>query len=197
MKKINLRISELKHKKKITQQELADVVGVLFQTISKWENGSVMPDITYLPMLAEYFEVSVDQLIGIVPLSEETYSASKTGTKEFWEQKLEYLLRTRNNMWNSDYMEFLITKVWKIDKPVKVLDCGCGFGFLIIISILSFRSVSYWMNRWKRLPQEICFMTKTESTYVLKKRYWMKPDCFGKAVKLFTRARYMSVIFLP
>lgn len=75
MKKINLRISELRHKKKITQQELADVVGVSFQTISKWENGSVMPDITYLPMLAEYFEVSVDQLIGIVPLSEETYSA--------------------------------------------------------------------------------------------------------------------------
>lgn len=130
MKKINLRISELRHKKKITQQELADVVGVSFQTISKWENGSVMPDITYLPMLAEYFEVSVDQLIGIVPLSEETYSASKTGSKEFWEQKLEYLLRTRNNMWNSDYMEFLITKVWKIDKPVKVLDCGCGCGFL-------------------------------------------------------------------
>ncbi len=38
MKKINLRISELRHKKrKITQQELADVVGVSFQTISKWE----------------------------------------------------------------------------------------------------------------------------------------------------------------
>lgn len=78
MKKINLRISELRHKKKITQHELADVVGVSFQTISKWENGSVMPDITYLPMLAEYFEVSVDQLIGIVPLSEETYSARAT-----------------------------------------------------------------------------------------------------------------------
>ena len=85
MKKINLRISELRHKKKITQQELSDVVGVSFQTISKWENGSVMPDITFLPMLAENFEVSVDQLIVIVPLSEETYSASKTGTKEFWE----------------------------------------------------------------------------------------------------------------
>ena len=33
MKKINLRISELRHKKKITQQELADVVGVSFQTM--------------------------------------------------------------------------------------------------------------------------------------------------------------------
>ena len=130
MKKINLRIAELRHKKKITQQELADIVGVSFQTISKWENGGAMPDITYLPVLAEYFEVSVDQLIGMVPLGEETYIASKTGTREFWEKKLEYLLRTRNNMWNTDYMEFLITKVWKIDKPVSVLDCGCGFGFL-------------------------------------------------------------------
>lgn len=130
MKKVNLRIAELRHKKKITQQELADIVGVSFQTISKWENGGAMPDITYLPVLAEYFEVSVDQLMGIVPLNEEAYIASRTGTREFWEAKLEYLLRTRKSMWNDDYMEFLIKKVWKIDRPVKVLDCGCGFGFL-------------------------------------------------------------------
>ena len=89
-----------------------------------------MPDITYLPILAEYFDVSVDQLIGIVPLNEEEYIACKTGSKEFWKGKLEYLLRTRKSMWNDDYMEFLVTKVWKIDKPVKVLDCGCGYGFL-------------------------------------------------------------------
>lgn len=130
MKKVNLRIAELRHKKKITQQELADIVGVSFQTISKWENGVAMPDITYLPVLAEYFGVSIDQLMGIVPLTEESYIASKTGTREFWEAKLEYLLRTRKSMWNDDYMEFLIKKVWKIDRPVKVLDCGCGFGFL-------------------------------------------------------------------
>ena len=83
-----------------------------------------MPDITYLPVLAEYFGVSIDQLMGIVPLAEESYIASKTGTREFWEAKLEYLLRTRKSMWNDDYMEFLIKKVWKIDRPVKVLDCG-------------------------------------------------------------------------
>lgn len=64
MKKVNLRIAELRHKKKITQQELADIVGVSFQTISKWENGGAMPDITYLPVLAEYFEVSVDPTDG-------------------------------------------------------------------------------------------------------------------------------------
>ncbi len=130
MGKINLRIAELRQSKKITQKELAQIVGVSFQTISKWESGSILPDITYLPVLAEYFEVSIDQLMGIVPLTGEEYIAEQTGTGQFWEKKLDYLLRTRKSAWNSDYMEFLIEKVWKIDKPVNMLDCGCGFGYL-------------------------------------------------------------------
>lgn len=130
MGNVNLRIGELRRRKGITQQELSEVVKVSFQTISKWENGSTMPDITYLPVLAEYFQVSVDQLMGIVPLEGEEYIAERTGTAQFWENKLEYLLRTRKSAWNSDYMQFLIEQVWKLDKPVKVLDCGCGYGFL-------------------------------------------------------------------
>ena len=65
MANMRLRIAELRRKMHISQQQLAEVVGVSFQTISKWENGNAMPDITYLPVLAEYFEVSVDQLLGI------------------------------------------------------------------------------------------------------------------------------------
>ena len=57
MKTINLRIAELRKKKNITQQELADVLGMSFQTVSKWENGNGMPDITLLPILAEYFNI--------------------------------------------------------------------------------------------------------------------------------------------
>ena len=89
-----------------------------------------MPDITVLPTLAEYFQVSVDQLLGMAPLEGEEYIPRRTGTGAFWEEKLEYLLRSRKNSWNVDYVEFLIQKVWKIDRPVKVLDCGCGYGFL-------------------------------------------------------------------
>ncbi len=135
MKKINLRIAELRRAKNITQQQLAQYVGVSFQTISKWETGSVMPDITYLPVLAEYFDVTVDQLMGLVCLDGEQYIVSETGTGKFWDEKSEYLLRTRKELWNEDYMEFLITKVWKIDKPVKVLDCGCGYGFLGLLML--------------------------------------------------------------
>lgn len=39
MKEMNLRIADLRRKRKITQKELADAMGASFQTISKWEKG--------------------------------------------------------------------------------------------------------------------------------------------------------------
>ncbi len=89
-----------------------------------------MPDITILPLLADYFKVSTDQLLGLKPLDGETYIPEKTSTKDFWNRKLEYLLRTRQGYWNDDYARFLVSQVWKIDKPISMLDCGCGYGFL-------------------------------------------------------------------
>lgn len=130
MNNISLRIADLRKIKKITQQELADCIGVSFQTISKWETGVNMPDITILPLLADFFNVSTDQLLGLKPLEGETYLPEKTATKDFWNQKLEYLLRTRKNYWNEDYARFLVSQVWKITEPVSLLDCGCGYGFL-------------------------------------------------------------------
>ncbi len=40
-------------------------------------NGSIMPDITYLPVLAEFFGVSIDRLIGMVTLKGEEYISEK------------------------------------------------------------------------------------------------------------------------
>ena len=62
MNKIVLRIADLRKKAKVTQQELAERIGVSFQTVSKWETGVNMPDITILPILSDYFKVSTDQL---------------------------------------------------------------------------------------------------------------------------------------
>lgn len=184
MEKVNLRIAELRHKKNITQQELAKTVGVSFQTISKWESGSNMPDITYLPVLAEYFKVSIDQLMGIVPLTGEEYIGQKTGTGEFWENKLEYLLRTRKSSWNHDYMNFLIKQVWKIDKPVRVLDCGCGYGFLgmLIMPLLPKGSTYTGIDLAEKLLEkgkvlfsekdyEVSFINKDVYDYHVKDRY--------------------------
>lgn len=48
----------------LTQEALGDALGVSFQAISRWENGTSYPDIEFLPTLAKYFGVSVDVLLG-------------------------------------------------------------------------------------------------------------------------------------
>lgn len=136
-KTVHFRLAELRRAKKITQQELAEYVGTTYQTISKWETGITMPDVMVLPVLADYFDVSVDELLGLVPLKGEKFLSEKTDSEEFWNQKLEYLLRKGQDSWNKDYLKFLVEQVWKIDKPVHVLDCGCGYGYMGVL-LMSF-----------------------------------------------------------
>ena len=52
-------------KKNLTQEELADLLGLTPQSISKWERAESYPDITLLPALASIFETSIDLLIGM------------------------------------------------------------------------------------------------------------------------------------
>lgn len=67
----SLRIAEnimkLRKQKGITQEELANFLGVTKASVSKWENGQSMPDIILLPEIATYFDVTVDQLMGYEP----------------------------------------------------------------------------------------------------------------------------------
>ncbi len=130
MANLQLRITELRRQQGISQQQLAERLGVAFQTVSKWETGTTMPDIAMLPELAVYFQVSVDQLLGLRPLPEEEYLPVESGTRGYWEERSDYLLRTRKTMVNQDYLTFLVERVWQLREPVRVLDCGCGLGFL-------------------------------------------------------------------
>lgn len=63
--KIGENLKRLRKAKDITQEELADFLGISFQAISKWERGDSFPDITMLPALSNLFEISVDELIGM------------------------------------------------------------------------------------------------------------------------------------
>ncbi len=62
--KIGTIIKELRVSKKITQEQLASFLGVTPQAISRWEAQVGYPDIENLPLLADFFGVSVDDLIG-------------------------------------------------------------------------------------------------------------------------------------
>ena len=62
MKSIGEVIRELRKRDGITQEKLAESLGVSFQSVSRWENGQAWPDVTLVPLLARYFRVSTDTL---------------------------------------------------------------------------------------------------------------------------------------
>lgn len=69
MREIHLekRMIRERYKKGVTQEELASYMGVSKAAVSKWEKGLSYPDITLLPVLAAYFNISIDELMGYEP----------------------------------------------------------------------------------------------------------------------------------
>jgi len=125
---MKLYIKELREKKGITQKELAELMHVSFQTISKWENGVNLPDITHIPRLAEIFGVSSDIILGLEPLNKE--EQIKYDEPEYWNKNRELIKIWKTLYWNDDYFEFLVRDVWKLRRPVNILDFACGYGYL-------------------------------------------------------------------
>ena len=62
---IGEQILFLRKNKGITQEQLATKLGVSNQAVSKWESGQCYPDIQLLPEISEYFNVSIDELMGV------------------------------------------------------------------------------------------------------------------------------------
>ena len=56
------KIRILRKSKNISQEILANYLGVSFQAVSKWEKGETLPDVTLIPAIACFFDVSTDEL---------------------------------------------------------------------------------------------------------------------------------------
>lgn len=69
--KLGQKIKSLRKQKNISQEVLAQVLGVTFQAVSKWETGAAMPDVAMIPAIAGFFEVSTDELFDFNLLEQE------------------------------------------------------------------------------------------------------------------------------
>ena len=65
-------IKRLRREKNLTQETLAEFLGVTFQSVSNWERGESYPDITILPEIASFFKVSIEELLGVNKAEDET-----------------------------------------------------------------------------------------------------------------------------
>ena len=61
---LGTNIMRLRKEAGLTQEQLANALGISYQAVSKWENGVSCPDISTLPLIADLFSVSIDSLFG-------------------------------------------------------------------------------------------------------------------------------------
>ncbi len=63
-----MRLKELRKQRKLNQQAVADVLNCSQSVYSRYENGSYEPTLSVLIKLADFFQVSLDELVGRVPM---------------------------------------------------------------------------------------------------------------------------------
>ena len=72
-------IKSIRLENHLTQREFADILGVTYQAVSKWENGKNAPDIAIMKLISEKFHVNIDDI-----LNGEKSSSKKSFRKSFW-----------------------------------------------------------------------------------------------------------------
>ena len=77
------RSKKLRQKAMLTQEAVAEHLGVTVQAISKWERGGGYPDITMLPVLARFYGISTDELLG---MKKQISQKEKEAIQMQWEQ---------------------------------------------------------------------------------------------------------------
>lgn len=87
------KLAELRRRRGLSQEQLADILGVTRQSVSKWEGGTAMPELAKLVALSELFEVSVDYLVKDYLQEPETAEQEDQTQAERLEQKVDDLTR--------------------------------------------------------------------------------------------------------
>ena len=62
--KIGRFLKQLRMEKQLTQEKLSETLGVSRRTVSRWETGNNLPDLSILVELADFYDVSVDYILG-------------------------------------------------------------------------------------------------------------------------------------
>lgn len=122
---IGQTLKKLRAEHAVTQEQLAEALGVSCQSVSRWELNICYPDIELLPVLANYFEVTLDDLMGMQKIrSEETRSgiftvALEHERQENWHAAIEVLRNALKDYPGDDgFLTELALCLSKTDAPI-------------------------------------------------------------------------------
>lgn len=103
------RLLKLRKEKELSQLELAKDLNVAKQTVSNWENANRCPDYEMLVKIADYFDVSLDYLLGRT--DNRDYSVVKTNYKG---KEIELVINSKNNSYTQEQVQNLIDRLSEI-----------------------------------------------------------------------------------
>ena len=104
-------ISKLRKDKKLTQEELAEQLHISSKSISRWETGKCMPDISLLIPLSEILDVSVNELILGEHIKEENM---KQKTEQTIKETIKYSTKKIKTEKKKNIIKKIITYTYKI-----------------------------------------------------------------------------------
>lgn len=151
----------LRTKKGLTQAELAEVIGVSNRSISRWENGSTLPDLSILVWLADYYQVPISHIIHGKEMEETPMTDHKEDKQTVhdivhYSEKEKLVLRRFFSFLFilgiifSLVSYFLLREHLEINKPwvefVIGLGHGVGFGVMILGLLISSGLFKKWIE---------------------------------------------------
>ncbi len=150
--KIGKFINERRHFKKLTQQELATLLGVSDKTIGNWENGRNMPDVSLFIPLCEILEITVNELLSGEKLKQDNY-------QEKFEENI------------ANTLNYSKQKIQKYKQIVSLIIIVFGL-FITLSAIMIFPSESSWGSIYSILGLLISMVGifRTMSTFKWYKR---------------------------
>ena len=143
-KKIGSFLKELRKEKDITQEQLAEKIKVSGRTVSRWETGSNMPDIS---LLADFYDVSIPEIIDGERKSENMNEEVKetvlklSDYTETINQKIKGRLFVLTVIAIIGMIAFVIIEVMGLDTPGSIYErvasagLGLDFGVLIVLAM--------------------------------------------------------------
>lgn len=145
---IGKNIYMLRKKQGLTQEELARLINVSFQAVSKWENGNSTPDISLLPLLANVFHCNIDALLG--------YPAEQQKIMDYEER-----YGAEGYYWGiqPSNMCYEVMKLCPPQKPLRLLDIACGEGKNAVFfarngyKVTAFDAVDLALDKARRLAE--------------------------------------------
>jgi len=177
-KKIGLFLRTLRKEKELTQEQLAEVFNVSSRTVSRWETGTNMPDLSVLVELADFYNVDIKEIID----GERKSESMNDETRETLEKVVEYTKEDKKKQH---------LKMRKILGGILI-----GFGaFLAITALTIFPSDSSWGSIYSTIGAIIASVGVYQLIFNIKFKLIYTIGCFIFLFGFLIFTDYLSVAY--